>query len=166
MTLNEIPKTDKKQPINNRNFPHKSPANIWWALNMHLINLNKTSSDAFSLLTVSKTKKLLTHKPACHIRLLPIRLHTHMWVVYLRMFHVDIQLQAYMLSNFHQTSHQSTCKNYQTISFSASFALCQMIKLVTTQTLEITKPWNQVVLSMDLTESERVNFHFSELRKV
>ena len=101
---------------------------------MHLINLNKTSSDALwinilsssSFSTVSGTKKLLTRKPACHIRLLPIRLHTDMWVVYFRMFHVDIQLKAYMLSNFHQTSHQSTFKNYQTMSFSASCALCQM----------------------------------------
>ena len=159
MTLNEIPKTDKKQPINNRNFPHKSPANIWWALNMHLINLYKTSSDVsrlnilsfFSLLTVWRTKKLLTRKLACHIRLLPIRLHTHMWVVYLRMFHVNIQLQAYMLSNFHLTNRQSTCKNYQTMSFSARCALCHMIKLVITQTLEIIKQWNQVALSMDLT---------------
>ena len=123
------PSTDKKHQINNQNFPHKSPGNIWWTLNMHLINsdaswINIVSSS--SLLTVSRTKKLLTRKPACHIRLLPIHLHTHMWVVYLRMFHVDIQLKAYMLSNFHQTSHQSTYKNNQTMSFSASCTLCQM----------------------------------------
>ena len=43
------------------------------------------------------------------------------------MIHVNIQLKAYMLSNFHQTNHQSTYKNYQTMSFSASCALCQMV---------------------------------------
>ena len=114
-----------------------------------------TLKDPSMILNELTTKKLLTHKPACHIRLLPIRLHIDMWVVYLHMFHADIQLKAYTLSNFHQTSHQSTYKNYQTMNFRASFALCHMIKLVITQTLEIIKQWNQVALSMDLTWLER-----------
>ena len=92
------------------------------ATNITPIQKRWTSSSSLS----TNTRKLLTRKRACHTRLLPIHLHIHMWVVYLHMIHVDIQLKAYMWSNFHQTSHQSTCENYQNMSCSANCALCQM----------------------------------------
>ena len=120
----------------------------------------KTSSSYLS--TNTRTKKLLTRKPACHIMLLPIRLHIHMWVVYLHMFHADIQLKAYMLSNFHQTNHQSTYKNYQTMSFSASCALCQMVNNSNSRNYKAMK-LSRLVNRFDRIRQD--NFSFLGIRK-
>ena len=156
--------------VNNQHLPNKCPAaNIWSTPNMHPINLSKTSifrcltNKHPPILSQQLKKFLLTHKPACHIMLLPIRLHIHMWVVYLHMFHADIQLKAYMLSNFHQTNHQSTYKNYQTMSFSASCALCQMVNNSNSRNYKAMKLSRRLVNRFDRIRQD--NFSFMGIKK-